>query len=197
MLKILINTAAGAVSLYSTLCFFRIILTWIPSLNYSAIGKFLSSICDPYLNLFSRLPLRIGMFDFTAMIAIGILYVISSILGNISASGYISLSMILANLLSIVWSIASSIATVIMIIFIVRYLVSIFSRISNQYDSPWQRFDDAIRNMVFKICNFFTGGRSISYKTALLIDSIAMLAILILSSFLYRWLMIFIHYIPF
>ena len=197
MLKILINTAAGAVSLYSTLCFFRIILTWIPSLNYSTIGKFLSSICDPYLNLFSRLPLRIGMFDFTAMIAIGILYVISSILGNISASGYISLSMILANLLSIVWSIASSIATVIMIIFIVRYLVSIFSRTSNQYDSPWQRFDDAIRNMVFKICNFFTGGRSISYKTALLIDSIAMLAILILSSFLYRWLMIFIHYIPF
>lgn len=197
MLKILINTAAGAVSLYSTLCFFRIILTWIPSLNYSAIGKFLSSICDPYLNLFSRLPLRIGMFDFTAMIAIGILYVISSILGNISASGYISLSMILANLLSIVWSIASSIATVIMIIFIVRYLVSIFSRTSNQYDSPWQRFDDAIRNMVFKICNFFTGGRSISYKTALLIDSIAMLVILILSSFLYRWLMVFIHYIPF
>lgn len=197
MLRILINTAAGAVSLYSTLCFFRIILTWFPSLNYSAIGKFLSSICDPYLNLFSRLPLRIGMFDFTAMIAIGILYVISSILGNISASGYISLSMILANLLSIVWSIASSIATVIMIIFIVRYLVSIFSRTSNQYDSPWQRFDDAIRNMVFKICNFFTGGRSISYKTALLIDSIAMLAILILSSFLYRWLMVFIHYIPF
>ena len=197
MLRILINTAAGAVSLYSTLCFFRIILTWFPSLNYSAIGKFLSSICDPYLNLFSRLPLRIGMFDFTAMIAIGILYVISSILGNISASGYISLSMILANLLSIVWSIATSIATVIMIIFIVRYLVSIFSRTSNQYDSPWQRFDDAIRNMVFKICNFFTGGRSISYKTALLIDSIAMLAILILSSFLYRWLMVFIHYIPF
>lgn len=197
MLRILINTAAGAVSLYSTLCFFRIILTWIPSLNYSAIGKILSSICDPYLNLFSRLHLRIGMFDFTAMIAIGILYVISSILGNISASGYISLSMILANLLSIVWSIASSIATVIMIIFIVRYLVSIFSRTSNQYDSPWQRFDDAIRNMVFKICNFFTGGRSISYKTALLIDSIAMLAILILSSFLYRWLMVFIHYIPF
>lgn len=197
MLKILINTAAGAVSLYSTLCFFRIILTWFPSLNYSTIGKFLSSICDPYLNLFSRLPLRIGMFDFTAMIAIGILYVISSILGNISASGYISLSMILANLLGIVWSIASSIATVIMIIFIVRYLVSIFSRTSNQYDSPWQRFDDAIRNMVFKICNFFTGGRSISYKTALLIDSIAMLAILILSYFLYRWLMIFIHYIPF
>lgn len=197
MLRILINTAAGAVSLYSTLCFFRIILTWFPSLNYSAIGKFLSSICDPYLNLFSRLPLRIGMFDFTAMIAIGILYVISSILGNISASGYISLSMILANLLSIVWSIASSIATVIMIIFIVRYLVSIFSRTSNQYDSPWQRFDDAIRNMVFKICNFFTGGRSISYKTALLIDSIAMLAILILSYFLYRWLMVFIHYIPF
>ncbi len=197
MLRILINTAAGAVSLYSTLCFFRIILTWIPSLNYSAVGKFLSSICDPYLNLFSRLPLRIGMIDFTAMVAIGVLYVFSSILTNVSASGYISLSMILANLINIVWSIGSSIITVIMLIFFVRYLVSVFSKSSNQYNSPWQRFDDAIRNMVFKICSFLTGGKNISYKTALLVDSIALLLILLVSSFLLRILLVFVNYIPF
>lgn len=197
MLRILINTAAGAVSLYSTLCFFRILITWIPALNYSAIGRFLSSICDPYLNLFSRLPLRIGMFDFTAMVAIGALYVVSSILANISASGYISLSMILAKLINIVWSIGSLIITVIMIIFFVRYLVSIFSRTSNQYDSPWQRFDDAIRNMVFKICNFFTGGRSVSYKTALLIDAIAMLVILAVSFFLLNLVLRLVSFIPF
>lgn len=197
MLRILINTAAGAVSLYSTLCFFRIILTWIPSLNYSAIGKFLSSICDPYLNLFSRLPLRVGMIDFTAMVAIGVLYVISSILTNVAASGYISLSMILANLINIVWSIGSSIITVIMLIFFVRYLVAVFNRTSNQYDSPWQRFDDAIRNMVFKICNFFTGGKNISYKTALLIDSIALFLILIVSFFLLNMISMFVNRIPF
>lgn len=197
MLRILINTAAGAVSLYSTLCFFRIILTWIPSLNYSAVGKFLSSICDPYLNLFSRLPLRVGMIDFTAMVAIGVLYVISSILTNVSASGYISLSMILANLINIVWSIGSSIITVIMLIFFVRYLVSVFNKSSNQYNSPWQRFDDAIRNMVFKICSFLTGGKNISYKTALLVDSIALLLILLVSSFLLRILLVFVNYIPF
>lgn len=197
MLRILINTAAGAVSLYSTLCFFRIILTWIPSLNYSAVGKFLSSICDPYLNLFSRLPLRVGMIDFTAMVAIGVLYVISSILTNVSASGYISLSMILANLINIVLSIGSSIITVIMLIFFVRYLVSVFNKSSNQYNSPWQRFDDAIRNMVFKICSFLTGGKNISYKTALLVDSIALLLILLVSSFLLRILLVFVNYIPF
>lgn len=197
MLRILINTAAGAVSLYSTLCFFRIILTWIPSLNYSTVGKFLSSICDPYLNLFSRLPLRVGMIDFTAMVAIGVLYVISSILTNVSASGYISLSMILANLINIVWSIGSSIITVIMLIFFVRYLVSVFNKSSNQYNSPWQRFDDAIRNMVFKICSFLTGGKNISYKTALLVDSIALLLILLVSSFLLRKLLVFVNYIPF
>ncbi len=197
MLRILINTAAGAVSLYSTLCFFRIILTWIPSLNYSAVGKFLSSICDPYLNLFSRLPLRVGMIDFTAMVAIGVLYVISSILTNVSASGYISLSMILANLINIVLSIGSSIITVIMLIFFVRYLVSVFNKSSNQYNSPWQRFDDAIRNMVFKICSFLTGGKNISYKTALLVDSIALLLILLVSSFLLRKLLVFVNYIPF
>lgn len=197
MVKILIDTLARLVSVYSTLCFIRIILTWFPPVNYSPIGKFFSTLCDPYLNLFSKLPLRIGMVDFTAMVAIGVLYVVSSILDSISRSGYVSLSMVLGHLIYIIWSIGSSILTVMIIIFLVRFLVCVFSKSSNQYDSPWQRFDDAIRNPVFKICNFFTGGRTISYKTALLIDTIALIAILALSYFLLRLILTLVVLIPF
>ncbi len=197
MVKILIDTLARLVSVYSTLCFIRIILTWFPPVNYSPIGKFFSTLCDPYLNLFSKLPLRIGMVDFTAMVAIGVLYVVSSILDSISRSGYVSLSMVLGHLIYIIWSIGSSILTVMIIIFLVRFLVCVFSKSSNQYDSPWQRFDDAIRNPVFKICNFFTGGRTISYKTALLIDTIALIAILALSYFLLRLILALVVLIPF
>lgn len=193
----LFSTAAKLVSLYSTICFIRIILTWIPQLNYSNFGRILASICDPYLNLFAKLPLRIGMIDFTAMIAIGVLYIISSVLGSITLSGYISVSMILSHLINILWSILSSVITAVMLIFFVRYFVAVFNKASNQYNSPWQRFDDAIRNMVFKICRIFTGGKNISYKSALLIDGIIMLLLLIISYFALIFLMRFISYIPF
>lgn len=197
MLKIFIETAASLVSIYSTICFIRIILTWFPPINYSPIGKFFSSLCDPYLNLFSKLPLRIGMMDFTAMVAIGVLYVISAILESILRSGYISLSIVLGNLIYFAYSIAASILSFITLIFFIRLLVSIFSKSSNQYDSPWQRFDDAIRGIVFKICSFFSGGRNISYKTALLIDTIALFAVLLLSGALLRVLLRLVALIPF
>lgn len=197
MLKIFIETAAGLVSIYSTLCFIRIILTWFPPINYGPIGRFFSSLCDPYLNLFSKLPLRIGMIDFTAMVAIGVLYVISAILESILRSGYISLSIVLGNLIYFAFSIVTSILSFITLIFLIRLLVSIFSKSSNQYDSPWQRFDDAIRGIVFKICSFFSGGRNISYKTALLIDTIALFAILLISGVLLKVLLSLAALIPF
>ncbi len=197
MLKIFIETAAGLVSIYSTLCFIRIILTWFPPINYGPIGRFFSSLCDPYLNLFSKLPLRIGMIDFTAMVAIGVLYVISAILESILRSGYISLSIVLGNLIYFAFSIVTSILSFITLIFLIRLLVSIFSKSSNQYDSPWQRFDDAIRGIVFKICSFFSGGRNISYKTALLIDTIALFAILLISGVLLKVLLRLAALIPF
>ena len=82
MLQFLFQAAAGAVSLYTTLCIIRIIITWFPQINYSVFGRFLSTLCDPYLNLFGRIPLRFGAFDFTPMLAIGALSVLSSVLAN-------------------------------------------------------------------------------------------------------------------
>ena len=82
MLPFLFQAAAGAVSLYTTLCIIRIIITWFPQINYSAFGRFLGALCDPYLNLFGRIPLRLGAFDFTPMLAIGALSVLSSVLGT-------------------------------------------------------------------------------------------------------------------
>ncbi len=197
MLRILISTLAGAVSLYSTLCFIRIILTWFPPLNFSSIGRILSSLCDPYLNLFSKFPLRIGMMDFTAMLALGVLYVLSSILNNVAATGYISISRFLGTLIQMLWSIFSSIGMVIFLVFFVRYLVAVFSKTSNQYNSPWQRFDDVIRVFVFKICRFFSGDRNISYKTALLIDSIAIFLLLVVTFFVLNILLNLVNLIPF
>ena len=38
-MQTIFQTAAALVSLYTTLCFIRIIITWIPGVQYSAFGK--------------------------------------------------------------------------------------------------------------------------------------------------------------
>ena len=197
MIKFLITTLAQVIHIYSDLCIIRIFLTWIPQINYSSIGRIFSSICDPYLNLFSRLPLRIGMIDFTAIVALTGLYLAESILGSISQTGFISLSVILSHLLLACWSIVSSLLIIFFLICLIRYLVSIFYKQSNNYNSRWQILDNAIRNYVFKLCHPFTFRKPISYNTALLLDSFILLFSIFLIRFLVGLLLFAIGFIPF
>lgn len=197
MIQFLITTLAQAIHIYSYLCIIRIFLTWWPQLNFSALGRLLSSLCDPYLNLFSKLPLRIGMIDFTAIVALTVLYLVESILGSISQTGFISLSVILSHLVLAFWSIASSLLVVFFLLCLIRYLVSIFYKQSNNYNSRWQILDNAIRNYVFKLCSPFIFRRPVSYNTALLIDSFILLFAMLLFRILIGLLIFAIGFIPF
>ncbi len=47
-----------------------------------ALLNFLRDVCEPYLRLFRRLIPPIGMFDFTPMIAIILLYIVRTIVVN-------------------------------------------------------------------------------------------------------------------
>lgn len=166
-MQTLFQIAAAAVSLYATLCFVRIIITWIPRAQYSGFGRFLSSLCDPYMNLFSRLPLRIGGLDFSPMISIGLLSLLSSILGNTAQTGRIYIGGILSYLVVLIWSVFSSLAAILLIAVIIRYFVLIFSRSSTGYNSVWSAFDNALSSIVFKISSLLAGKNPMSYKKAL------------------------------
>ena len=70
----LFQLLASVISFYTMVCFVRILLTWIPSAQYSKFGRILASICDPYLNLFRGLRfLRVGMFDLSPAVALCLL----------------------------------------------------------------------------------------------------------------------------
>jgi YggT family protein len=69
------------VSVYLLALFVYILLSWV-RLPYSLnpVQRFLYDICDPYLRLWRRiLPLSYGGLDFTPMIAIVALIVVSQI----------------------------------------------------------------------------------------------------------------------
>jgi uncharacterized protein YggT (Ycf19 family) len=48
-----------------------------------AVLGFLRDVCEPYLKIFRRLIPPIGMFDFTPMIAIIVLYFVRTIVFNV------------------------------------------------------------------------------------------------------------------
>lgn len=191
------NFLSATVSLYTTLCFVRIILTWIPGLNFSKAGQILSAICDPWLNLFRKIPFKIGGLDFTPMISIGILTLVSSLLKNIAATGRLYVGGIIANIIMLAWSIFSSIVSVFFVALIIRLIVMAFSKKSSYYDSPWSRFDNAINPFVYKICRPFTKGKSISYKNALIIAVVASGIILLAGNILMGFIINLIAQIPF
>ena len=78
---------------YILLIFVYILATMMFSLGlrpqYSraldAVMKFLRDVCEPYLRIFRRFIPPIGMFDFTPMIAIILLYVVRTIVHNLIA----------------------------------------------------------------------------------------------------------------
>ncbi|MBO0470785.1 YggT family protein [Enterococcus sp. DIV0242_7C1] len=75
-----------AVQIYSGLLIIYALLSWFPGAYESTFGRLIARICEPYLSLFDRLNLRIGMIGFNVMIAIIVLNLAAGGLGKILQS---------------------------------------------------------------------------------------------------------------
>lgn len=72
---------AQAIRIYQLLLFARILLTWLPNLNwYNQPFRALAMVTDPYLEPFRRLVPPIGMIDISPMVALFVLYLIQNAL---------------------------------------------------------------------------------------------------------------------
>lgn len=69
---------------YFILIFARILMSWIPRMPYNvylrAVVGFVEETVNPYLNLFRRVLPPIGMFDFSPIIAIILLFVAQALI---------------------------------------------------------------------------------------------------------------------
>lgn len=171
MLSTIFSVISLCLTTYSFIIFIRILFSWFNLRNNSngssqnKIILFLYSITDPYLNWFRRFSfLRLGMMDFSAMLAIGVLYFFSNISSQIANTGIITLSFIIKLLVSTLWSLVSSIATFIIIILVVRV---IFIQI-NKYSQIFNAMDGYLESAARKFSNLFTK-KFTAYKTNLLI----------------------------
>jgi YggT family protein len=67
----LVDVLAQTLMIYSVLLLIRVLLSWFPNLDWGSnpILSGLSSITDPYLNLFRGLIPPLGGFDLSAIVA--------------------------------------------------------------------------------------------------------------------------------
>lgn len=171
--------SATILTIYSFLCFFRIILTWIPEMSYSKAAQFLANICDPYMNIFRGIRwLRMGSFDFSPALGLCLLGAASSLCRMLSNGGTVSIGMILAMAVQVIFSIISSLIVFIIIVFAVRLIVILMN--GNNYNSSGfmlNQLDSSISPLVYRIARTFTIGKTLTYKSALIIAIISLVVV--------------------
>lgn len=190
----ILSILSAFIVVYTILCFIDIIMSWIPGAKFTSVGKLISKFCDPYLNFFSRTGwLRIGNIDFSPIISIGLLSLISSILSGINSTGRIYLGGILATIIGMIWNVCSSLLTVLFLLVLIRWIVLMANHGQTSYDSGWNQVDLLLNKFSYKIAGTFVK-KPINYQTTLLITWITFLVIMVLGNILFNVLLVNLCY---
>lgn len=197
MISIILSVIAGALSLYTLLCFIYILLSWFPGARFTKVGKVISSLCEPYMNFFSKLGfLRIGNIDFSPIISLGLLSVLSSIVAGIQGTGRIYFGGIIATIIYMLWNILTSILSIFILLIFIRWIVLLIHKGYTSYESGWNQVDMMISKIAYKVASTFTK-KTVSYQTALLITWISFVVIIVAGRFVINVLVNLCYKIPF
>lgn len=70
-------------TIYTFMLIGYILLSWVPVAQDSAVGRFLATVCEPYLGFFRKFIPPIGMIDISPIVAIFVLRFIQQGLVNV------------------------------------------------------------------------------------------------------------------
>lgn len=139
---------ARLIEIYSFLIWIRIIVSWVrPYPRPGSFTYYMAKAVDPFLGLFRSSKARIGVLDFSPIIAIGLLSVVQTLLSVYGNYGFLTLGIILANIIIAFWSYGISIFLFFSIIMLIFKTIAAFSHNSMMYGMTAQ-FSDPISNMV-------------------------------------------------
>lgn len=176
----ILSLASSVIQVYSWLCFVRIVLTWIPGAQYSAAGRALAAICDPFLNIFRGIRwMQIGGLDFSPAVAIGLLYAVRSILSSIMRTGRLYVGGIIATIIGMFYSIVSSLITFLLLLLAIRFIAILFQRRGSYTSSFWAQMDYALEPLVDKLSSPFVRNpfQRPSYKARILLAIAILIAL--------------------
>ncbi|MEC2053710.1 YggT family protein [Peribacillus psychrosaccharolyticus] len=70
---LVLSIIASVIEIYSFALIIYILMSWFPNARETAIGRFLATICEPYLAPFSKFVPSIGMLDLSPLVALIVL----------------------------------------------------------------------------------------------------------------------------
>ena len=176
-MQIALSFLSALIIIYTILCLISIFMSWIPGAKFTKFGKFITAITEPYLRIFSgRGWLRFGNIDFSPIIAIALLSLLSSILGGITTTGRLYFGGILATIVSMLWSVCSSLITIFFLLILIRWIVLLVNKGQVSTDSAWYQLDLLLQKFVYKLGNTFFKN-NLTYRKALLVSWISLLVI--------------------
>lgn len=194
---IVLSILSGLVVVYTVLCLISIFMTWIPGAKFTKFGKVISAITDPYLNLFSKRGwFRVGNIDFSPILAIGILSILSSVIGGIATTGRIHFGGILAMILGMIWSLISTLLGIFILLILIRWIVLLVNKGQVSTNSAWYQVDLMLQKFVYKIGNTFFRN-NLTYQKALLVSWISLGVIWFIARILFAILISLCGKIPF
>ena len=85
-MDLILNTVTQFLAIYTAILVIRILLSWFPNVDwFNPPFSVLSQLTDPYLNLFRSIIPPMGGLDFSAILAILLLQVVSSVVSQAAA----------------------------------------------------------------------------------------------------------------
>lgn len=184
MLAQIAGFTARLISLYSFFIWIRIIMSWFnPWPREGSITWYFAKLVDPYLNLFRSKKFVIGYFDFSPLLAVGLLAVIQSLLNIYSVFQVMTLSLVIQMMLSAFWTYALSLLLIILIILLAIRTIGAFT-----HSYGLSRMNAVTENIIRKVQNLFFPNRIVKETTLCIIT----LAIAVLAWFASRWLIGFL-----
>lgn len=166
MLSIVARVLSAIVSLYSLLCFLRILISWVPSFNLGRAGEIVCGLTDPFLDFFSRVvPLRAGGFDFSPILALAALSILNNLLTTLAFAGTISVGFILGMVLGAAWSAVSFFVSFLAVSALVR-LVAYAARL-NSLHPLWMILDSMLNPVLYRINRLIYRNRIVNYLQSL------------------------------
>ncbi|MCL2704947.1 MAG: YggT family protein [Spirochaetaceae bacterium] len=179
MLKNGTDFIAGFISIYMLLIIIRIVLSWFSSQNHNEKGT-LAKLCDPYLNIFRKIPFfTIGYIDFSPIIALAVLVIIGNILTQFGLLGTITFGIILAITIKAIWSAFSSLIFFLFIIVMIRLIIVLIK--PNIHSTVLTSIDSLLIPVSAKVSSFFS--KSSNYPANLLLFAIVMIIFFFVGKF--------------
>lgn len=181
-------------NLYAMFCFFRLMLSWVPALESTTVGRLLCAFCDPYLNFFRKVGLRFGPLDFSCVLALIALEIGNMVFSILATGQGVKVGLLLAQLIYLLWQFAQSLVCIIILVLLIRFVVCLYDK--NSYNNVfWLSIDNFFSPILFGITKIFF--KSVRFTTALLVGLVVCIGIVIGGNFCINLLCHLVASLPF